>query len=135
MPTLRPFLRLTFTACLALVLTLGTRAQTPAPATGTIEGRVKNAVSGDYLNNARVSLKGTEFVALTDESGTFRLAGVPAGAAMPNQARTSNSGKPCSANGTVSGNTPARSRDVTPIARSLPLLICGRTSGILTNMS
>ena len=81
MPTLRPFLRLTFTACLALVLTLGTRAQTPAPATGTIEGRVKNAVSGDYLNNARVSLKGTEFVALTDESGTFRLAGVPAGAA------------------------------------------------------
>jgi hypothetical protein len=81
MPTLRPFLRLTFTACLALVLTLGTRAQTPAPATGTIEGRVKNAVSGDYLNNARVSLKGTELVALTDESGTFRLAGVPAGAA------------------------------------------------------
>ncbi len=81
MPTLRPLLRLAFTACLALVLTLGTHAQTPAPATGTIEGRVKNAVSGDYLNNARVSLKGTEFVALTDESGTFRLAGVPAGAA------------------------------------------------------
>ena len=58
MPTLRPFLRLTFTACLSLILTLATRAQTPAPATGTIEGRVKNAVSGDYLNNARVTVKG-----------------------------------------------------------------------------
>ncbi|MSU67565.1 MAG: hypothetical protein CK548_06580 [Opitutia bacterium] len=81
MPSLRPLLRLAFTACLSLALTHGTRAQTPAPATGTIEGRVKNAVSGDYLNNARVSLKGTEFVALTDESGTFRLAGVPTGAA------------------------------------------------------
>ena len=81
MPTLRPLLRLAFAACLSLALTLGTRAQTPTATTGTIEGRVKNAVSGDYLTNARVSLKGTEFVALTDESGTFRLAGVPTGAA------------------------------------------------------
>ena len=64
-----------------LGLTTLARAQPAAPTTGTIEGRVKNAVSGDYLNNARVSLKGTELVALTDESGTFRLAGVPAGAA------------------------------------------------------
>ena len=79
MKTLRPLLRLAFAAGLSLALAVAARAQ--APATGTIEGRVKNAVSGDYLNHARVSLKGTELVALTDESGTFRLAGVPAGAA------------------------------------------------------
>lgn len=49
------------------------------PATGAIEGRVQNRVTGDYLNNARVSVKGTNLVALTDESGTYRLTGVPAG--------------------------------------------------------
>lgn len=30
-------------------------------------------VTGDYLNNARVSIKGTNQVVLTDESGTYRL--------------------------------------------------------------
>src|SRR3954469_9318447 len=34
--------------------------------TGTIEGRVQNAVTGDYLTNARVSVRGTNRVALTD---------------------------------------------------------------------
>ena len=63
----------------SLCLFVGLHAQTPPHATGTLEGRVQNGVSGDYPNNARVSIKGTELVALTDESGTFRLAGVPAG--------------------------------------------------------
>ncbi|MEN9634587.1 MAG: hypothetical protein RL077_2991 [Verrucomicrobiota bacterium] len=76
---LRSFPRLAWGACLALALALGGRAQNPAATTGTIEGRVKNAISGDYLNHAQISLMGSEFVTLTDESGTFRLAGVPAG--------------------------------------------------------
>jgi iron complex outermembrane receptor protein len=51
------------------------------PATGTIEGRVQDRVTGDYLTNARVSVQGTNLVALTDSSGYFSLAGVPAGTA------------------------------------------------------
>jgi TonB-dependent receptor len=64
--------------CLALLVS-NLYSQPPA-ATGSIEGRVQNRVTGDYLNNARVSIQGTNLVALTDESGTYRLEGVPAGA-------------------------------------------------------
>jgi iron complex outermembrane recepter protein len=46
---------------------------------GSIEGRIKHAVSGDYLNNVRVSVVGTNLVALTDEAGLYRLEGVPVG--------------------------------------------------------
>ena len=46
---------------------------------GTIEGRVQNRVTGDYLNNARVAVRGTNLIALTDEGGTYRLNNVPAG--------------------------------------------------------
>lgn len=49
--------------------------------TGTIEGRVKNAVTGAYLNNARVTVPGTTLLAFTDESGSYRLADVAAGSA------------------------------------------------------
>ncbi|MBI4623399.1 MAG: TonB-dependent receptor [Verrucomicrobia bacterium] len=54
-------------------------AQTGA---GVIAGRVKNVATGQYLNNARVSVQGTTLLAFTDESGTYRLAGVPAGPAI-----------------------------------------------------
>ena len=50
-----------------------------APTAGSISGRVQNAATGQYLNNARVSVKGTDLVAFTDESGTYRLAHVPLG--------------------------------------------------------
>ncbi len=50
-----------------------------ASSTGTISGRVQNVVTGKYLNKARVSVKGTDLVAYTDESGTYRLVDVPAG--------------------------------------------------------
>jgi hypothetical protein len=46
---------------------------------GTVEGRVQDRVTGDYLNNARITVKGTNLVALTDSSGFFTLSGVPAG--------------------------------------------------------
>src|SRR5688500_8477404 len=48
-------------------------------APGTIVGQVRNAATGANLNNARVAVKGTNIVALTDESGTYTLNGVPGG--------------------------------------------------------
>ena len=54
-------------------------ASQPRGATGTVTGRVQNVVTGNYLNKARVSVKGTDLVAYTDEFGNFRLVDVPAG--------------------------------------------------------
>ena len=48
---------------------------------GSISGRVLNATSGSYLNNARVVVEGTGLGTFTDENGEYRLAQVPAGAA------------------------------------------------------
>ena len=46
---------------------------------GSITGRVQNTDTGQYVNNARVIVRGTNLVALTDETGTFRLSSVPIG--------------------------------------------------------
>ena len=55
---------------------------TPAPqATGTITGRVLNVATGQYLNNARVTLRGSNRTVFTDRDGTYHLAGVPSGPA------------------------------------------------------
>jgi iron complex outermembrane receptor protein len=62
-------------------------APAPSPAagaaqgTGTITGRVQNIATSQYLNNARVTLKGTNNVVFTDKTGTYRLVNVPAGPA------------------------------------------------------
>src|SRR5687767_14252519 len=61
---------------LALAYAPETFAQTP---NGTIEGRVKNAVTVEYLEKARVSVKGSTRVTLTDATGSFLLTNVPAG--------------------------------------------------------
>lgn len=47
--------------------------------TGTIEGRVQNELTGRYLNNARVSIKGTDLQVYTDETGRYRLTNLPSG--------------------------------------------------------
>jgi iron complex outermembrane receptor protein len=47
----------------------------------TIEGRVKNAASGNYLNNARVAIEGTTIETFTNSDGEYRLSNLPAGAA------------------------------------------------------
>ncbi len=47
--------------------------------TGSISGRIQNVVTGQYLNNVRVAVRGTEQVAFTDQTGSYRLAGVAAG--------------------------------------------------------
>lgn len=50
-----------------------------AAGTGTIEGRVLNATSGNYLNNVRVVVKDTLIEAATNQNGEYRISGVPAG--------------------------------------------------------
>src|SRR3954464_7650601 len=60
------------------------RAADTAPArstevSGAVAGRVQNVVTGNYLNNARVSLRGTDRVVFTNENGDFVLNDVPAG--------------------------------------------------------
>ncbi|MSU51159.1 MAG: hypothetical protein EXS37_19070 [Opitutus sp.] len=54
-------------------------AGAPTPASGAISGRVQNAAIGRYLTNARVTIKGTDIVAFTDEFGAYRLPQVPVG--------------------------------------------------------
>jgi hypothetical protein len=52
-----------------------------AAGTGAVQGRVLNATNGSYLTNARVSVTGSNAQAFTDNSGQFRLDGLPAGPA------------------------------------------------------
>jgi iron complex outermembrane receptor protein len=74
-------------AWLTLVVATPSAAQTAVPppvspagaSTGTISGRVRNVVTGQYLNNARVSIKGTNLVVYTDSFGAYRLADVRSG--------------------------------------------------------
>ena len=73
MITLRQFV---LSALLAACAPLATAADA---ATGTVTGRVQGAGAGLYLNNARVTVRGTDRVVFTDESGTYRVPGLPAG--------------------------------------------------------
>ena len=52
-----------------------------ASGTGTIEGRIINPATGEYLATARVSLDGAALETFTDSAGQYRLTHVPAGAA------------------------------------------------------
>ncbi len=71
---------------LAFVLPVGSAADATAPAatqsTGAISGRVQNVATGQYLNNARVTVQGTDRVVFTDQSGSYRLTGLPGGPAV-----------------------------------------------------
>lgn len=60
----------------------GQPAPNDASARGTIEGRVLNSVTGEYVRNADVRVEGTPLVARTDDDGRFRIAAVPAGDAV-----------------------------------------------------
>ncbi len=57
-------------------------AAAPVVSSGVVAGRVEHAATGHYLNNARVALRGSDLVAFTDQTGTYHLAPVPAGAAV-----------------------------------------------------
>jgi len=52
-----------------------------ATGVGTIEGRVLNNRSGEYLANARVTAAGTSLETFTDSDGNYRLTNVPVGPA------------------------------------------------------
>ena len=53
--------------------------RTAVQPTGAVTGRVQNVVIGRYLNNARVSVQGTDLVAFTDEFGAYRFPSVTPG--------------------------------------------------------
>jgi len=48
---------------------------------GTIEGRVSNARTGEFMERARVTVEGTALETFTDSAGQFRLTLVPSGVA------------------------------------------------------
>lgn len=64
---------------MALMLAFGIATTVAAQTTGTIEGRVLDAITGDALPGATVTISGTSIAASTDRSGKFQLAGAPAG--------------------------------------------------------
>ena len=47
--------------------------------TGSIVGRVQNVVTGNYLNKARVAVKGSDVVVYTDEFGLYRMINIRSG--------------------------------------------------------
>jgi len=64
-------------ALIAVLGVLSSAAQT----TGSIAGKVKDIRTGQYLENARVTVENTNLQTLTDTFGQFRIAGVPTGTA------------------------------------------------------
>ena len=48
-------------------------------ASGTVRGRVFNAVTREYVRNAEIRVAGTPNVVFSEDGGHFRLVGVPAG--------------------------------------------------------
>jgi len=77
-PSRRP-LRLIMSIVLGWLVVSGLYAQTAA--TGSIQGRVYNPASQEYVRNAEVRLDGTNEVTYTENDGAFRFANVPAGPA------------------------------------------------------
>ena len=74
---LLPVVRLA--AAIVLVCLISAPARAQPTATGTIEGRVLNVRTGEYLEGARLTLEGTTLETFSDSSGQYRFAGVPAG--------------------------------------------------------
>lgn len=71
-----------------LLFSLCCAAAAPAVGTGTIEGRVLNPSTGEYLEFVRVTVEGTSLETFTDSAGQYRLTGVPAGTATVTAFRT-----------------------------------------------
>src|SRR5262245_21922993 len=72
---------LAFTVCIS-------NAVAQSTTTGTVEGRVFNPGSGEFVENARVTVEGTALETFTDAAGNFRLGNVPAGTARVRAFRT-----------------------------------------------
>ena len=57
----------------------GGSSPTASAQANSISGRIQNVVTGRYLNNARISIKGSDAITYTDEFGGYRLVNVPIG--------------------------------------------------------
>jgi iron complex outermembrane recepter protein len=79
------FPRLERTRCFSLWLVLGLACWTAAigraqsAGAGIVTGRVFNAATNSYVRNAEVRVEGTSIAAYTEDAGSYRLVGVPAG--------------------------------------------------------
>lgn len=69
-------------AAFAFTPVVSNAAENDSRGAGAITGRVENAATGQYLNNARVAVVGTDRVAFTDQAGTYHLTHVPGGAVV-----------------------------------------------------
>ncbi len=76
--SLRRLLPAFVTLALSLVA-LALPAQAQSGGTGTIQGRVYNPSSQQYVRSAEVRLEGTNQVAYTEHDGSFQFVNVPAG--------------------------------------------------------
>ena len=66
---------------LAAVALLPVAARAQSGGTGTITGRVLNQATGQYLNNAEITIVGTNLSVISEEGGFYRILNVPAGVA------------------------------------------------------
>lgn len=73
---------------LAVLSSLSAQPSAPPAGTGTIEGRVSNPATGEYLELVRLTVEGTNLEAFTDATGRYRLTNVPAGPARVRAFRT-----------------------------------------------
>src|SRR4051794_12474349 len=67
------------TACSSWFAVLFTPIAAWAADNGAVSGRVSNAASRAYLENAEVRIDGSNAVAITNRDGSFTLSDVPAG--------------------------------------------------------
>ena len=72
-----PLFQVVILALAAILAPSPASAQTAAP--GSVQGRVLNPATGEYVRNAQVRLQGTDTVAVSEEGGYYHLTGVPAG--------------------------------------------------------
>ena len=70
-------LRAAFSICLVFAISEGRAA--PATGTGTIQGRVFNPATQQYVRNAELSLAGTNLVTYSADDGSYAFTGVPVG--------------------------------------------------------
>ncbi|WEK42159.1 MAG: TonB-dependent receptor [Candidatus Sphingomonas colombiensis] len=54
-------------------------AQAQPMGTGSLRGRILNTTTGEYLRNAEIRIEGSALSTISDDGGSFRLVGVPAG--------------------------------------------------------
>jgi TonB-dependent receptor len=71
--------RIVFAGLITCLCAAGAAAQTSG--TGSIEGRVFDPRRGEYVENARITLEGTDRQTFSDPTGYYRIPNVPAGTA------------------------------------------------------